>query len=62
MPFITIELLEGRSEEQIKAMVQEVTEAVSKNTNAPKENIHVFVEELKHNRYGVGGTLKSDEN
>ncbi|TDM13303.1 2-hydroxymuconate tautomerase [Macrococcus lamae] len=60
MPFITIELLEGRSEEQIKAMVQEVTEVVSRTTTAPKENIHVFVEELKKDRYAVGGTLKSD--
>jgi 4-oxalocrotonate tautomerase len=62
MPFITIELLEGRSQEQLKSMVQEVTEVISKNTNAPKENIHVFIEELKKDRYAVGGTLKSDEN
>lgn len=61
MPFITIELLEGRSEEQIKAMVDEVTTAVSKNAEAPKENIHVFVKELKKERYAVGGKLKSEQ-
>ncbi|GGB06283.1 4-oxalocrotonate tautomerase [Macrococcus hajekii] len=61
MPFITIELIEGRSEEQLKAMVAEVTEVVSKNTNAPKENIHVFIEELKKERYAVNGKLKSED-
>jgi len=61
MPFITIELVEGRTEEQLKAMVTEVTEVVSKTTNAPKENIHVFIEELKKNRYAVNGKLKSEE-
>lgn len=61
MPFITIELIEGRTEEQLKAMIEEVTEAVSKNAGAPKENIHVFVEELKKDRYAVAGKLKSEQ-
>ncbi|TDL95607.1 4-oxalocrotonate tautomerase [Macrococcus brunensis] len=61
MPFVTIELIEGRTEEQLKAMVTEVTEVVCRTTNAPKENIHVFVEELKKNRYAVNGKLKSEE-
>lgn len=61
MPFVTIELIEGRTEEQLKAMVAEVTEVVSKTTHAPKENIHVFVEELKKERYAVNGKLKSEE-
>lgn len=61
MPFVTIELIEGRTEEQLKAMVAEVTEVVSRTTRAPKENIHVFVEELKKDRYAVNGKLKSEE-
>ena len=61
MPFITIQLLEGRSEEQLKKIVDEVTESVSVNANAPKENIHVFVKELSKDRYAVGGKFKSEE-
>ncbi|RXK19156.1 2-hydroxymuconate tautomerase [Macrococcus sp. DPC7161] len=60
MPFITVELIEGRSEEQLKKIVEEVTEVVSKNANAPKENIHVFIKELKKERYAVAGKLKSE--
>ncbi|MCG7420023.1 4-oxalocrotonate tautomerase [Macrococcus epidermidis] len=60
MPFITVELLEGRSEEQLKKIVEEVTEVVATNANAPKENIHVFIKELKKERYAVAGKLKSE--
>ncbi|EAE6307455.1 4-oxalocrotonate tautomerase [Listeria monocytogenes] len=60
MPFVTIQFLEGRSDDQKKALVSEVTEVVSKNLKAPKENIHVILEEMKNTDYGVGGVRKSD--
>ena len=41
MPFVHVELIEGRTEEQLTNMVKDITEAVSKNAGAPKENIHV---------------------
>ncbi|ALS01579.1 4-oxalocrotonate tautomerase [Enterococcus silesiacus] len=58
MPFIHVELVEGRSEEQLTNMVKEITEVVSKNTGAPKENIHVIVNEMKKGRYAQGGQWK----
>ncbi|CAM2363254.1 4-oxalocrotonate tautomerase [Listeria seeligeri] len=60
MPFVTIQFLEGRSDEQKKALVSEVTDVVSKNLKAPKENIHVILEEMKKTDYAVGGVRKSD--
>lgn len=36
MPFVHIELVEGRSEEALTKMMEEVTEAVHRNTGAPK--------------------------
>ncbi|HHQ0085113.1 TPA: tautomerase family protein, partial [Listeria monocytogenes] len=33
---------------------------VAKNLKAPKENIHVILEEMKKTDYGVGGVRKSD--
>ncbi|EGO5032358.1 2-hydroxymuconate tautomerase [Enterococcus faecalis] len=55
MPFVHVELIEGRTEEQLTNMVKDITEAVSKNAGAPKENIHVIVNELKKDRYAQGG-------
>ncbi|EAD4282206.1 2-hydroxymuconate tautomerase [Listeria monocytogenes] len=60
MPFVTIQFLEGRTDDQKKALVSEVTEVVSKNLKASKENIHVILEEMKKTDYGVGGVRKSD--
>ncbi|EJE1237864.1 4-oxalocrotonate tautomerase [Listeria monocytogenes] len=60
MPFVTIQFLEGRTDDQKKALVSEVTEVVSKNLKAPKENIHVILEEMKKTDYGVGSVRKSD--
>lgn len=61
MPLVHIELIEGRSPEQLKQMVQDVTEAISKNTGAPKEHVHVVLSEMQKNHYAVGSILKSDE-
>ncbi|WP_086311987.1 4-oxalocrotonate tautomerase [Enterococcus sp. 7F3_DIV0205] len=58
MPFIHVELIEGRSEEQLTNMVKEITEVVSRNTGAPQENIHVIVNEMKKDRYAQGGKWK----
>ena len=35
MPFVTVKMLEGRTEEQKKALCEKVTEAVSETTGAP---------------------------
>lgn len=37
MPFVRIDLFEGRTEEQKIALAREVTEVVSRNTNAQKK-------------------------
>ncbi|WP_419790464.1 2-hydroxymuconate tautomerase [Staphylococcus chromogenes] len=60
MPIVTVQLLEGRTDEQLKALVAEVTDAVKKTTHAQRDAISVIVEEMKPQHYGVGGTRKSD--
>lgn len=61
MPIITVQMLEGRTDEQKRALVQEVTEAVSRTINAPKENISIVIEEMKKNHYATAGVLKSEQ-
>jgi len=61
MPYVTVKMLEGRTEEQKKALVEKVTEAVHETAGAPKENIVVFIEEMSKNHYAVGGKRLSDK-
>lgn len=59
MPFVHIELLEGRSPEALDKVVKEVTESIHKNTGAPKEHIHIIINELKKgSQYAQGGEWK----
>lgn len=61
MPIVNVKLLEGRSDEQLKDLVSEVTNAVEKTTGANKEAIQVVIEEMKPSHYGVAGVRKSDK-
>ncbi|WP_268741336.1 2-hydroxymuconate tautomerase [Staphylococcus massiliensis] len=61
MPIVTVQLIEGRTDEQLKAMVSEVTDAVEKTTGANREAIQVVIEEMKKTHYSVGGVRKSDQ-
>ncbi|HAR3398311.1 TPA: 2-hydroxymuconate tautomerase family protein [Staphylococcus aureus] len=57
MPIVNVKLLEGRSDEQLKNLVSEV----EKTTGANRQAIHVVIEEMKPNHYGVAGVRKSDQ-
>ena len=61
MPIVNVKLLEGRSDEQLKALVEEVTNAVEKTTNADRDAIQVIIEEMKKSHYAVGGVRKSEQ-
>jgi 4-oxalocrotonate tautomerase len=60
MPYITVKMLKGRTEDQKKALVEKVTTAVSETTGAPEEKIVVFIEEMNKGDYAVGGKRLSD--
>ncbi len=45
MPIVNVKLLEGRSDEQLKNLVSEVTDAVEKTTGANRQAIKNFLDE-----------------
>ena len=61
MPYVTVKMLEGRTEDQKRALVEKVTEAVSQTTGAPVENVVVFIEDMTKSDYGTKGKLFSDQ-
>ncbi|UXS28359.1 4-oxalocrotonate tautomerase [Staphylococcus delphini] len=61
MPIVTVQLLEGRSDEQLKNLVKEVTDAVESTTHADRSAISVVIQEMKKEHYGVSGVRKSDQ-
>ena len=60
MPIVTIKMLEGRSDDQKKALVEKVTSAVVETTGATVEAVSIVIEEMKKTNYAVAGVRKSD--
>ena len=61
MPYVTVKMIEGRTEDQKRALCEKVTEAVAETTGAPAENVVVFIEEMSKNHYAVAGKRLSDQ-
>ncbi|GGM32892.1 2-hydroxymuconate tautomerase [Paraliobacillus quinghaiensis] len=61
MPYVTVKMLEGRTDEQKKALVEKVTDAVVETTGASKEKVVVFIEDMTKDHYAVGGKRLSDQ-
>lgn len=55
MPYVTVKMLEGRSDEQKQALIEKVTDAVVETTGASKDKVVVFIEDMPKNHYAVGG-------
>lgn len=60
MPIVTVQLLEGRTHEQKKAMVEKVTEAIVETTNAPAEKVMIIIEDMPRDHFATAGVLASE--
>ena len=60
MPFAQIYLLEGRSEEQKRAVIEEVTAALTHALGAPKENVRVWIHDMPKTNWGIAGVTAKD--
>jgi 4-oxalocrotonate tautomerase len=60
MPYVTIDLREGRTIEQKRALVQAVTEAVVRAVNAKPEAVHVIIHDGPSSNFASGGVLLAD--
>ncbi|PAC66896.1 4-oxalocrotonate tautomerase, partial [Enterobacter cloacae] len=54
------QMLEGRTDEQKRALVEKVTDAVVETTGAGAEKVSVIIEEMKKEHYAVAGKRMSD--
>ncbi|GAF12750.1 4-oxalocrotonate tautomerase [Bacillus sp. JCM 19045] len=61
MPIVTIQLLEGRTDEQKKALVEKMTAAVSETIDAPPERVSIIINEMKPTNFAQAGIRTSDK-
>lgn len=60
MPIVQIDLLEGRTLEQKRAMVAKVTAAVVETANCAPELVTIIIREMPTTNLGKAGKLRSD--
>ncbi len=60
MPTVVVRAFEGRTVEQKKGLVKDITDAVSKNFKVKPEVVNVWIEEFKTENYSEGGKLAID--
>jgi 4-oxalocrotonate tautomerase len=55
MPFITVQIIEGRSVEQKHALIKEISEAAIRVLDADPDNVRIVINEVTSDDWGVGG-------
>ena len=55
MPIVTINLLEGRSTEQKKELIKNVSTAINETIGAPMDSIRVIINEMPYENFGIAG-------
>ncbi|MCL5266386.1 MAG: 2-hydroxymuconate tautomerase family protein [Chloroflexi bacterium] len=61
MPFVRIDMFEGRTKEQKAALARAVTAAVQETLGAPPEHIYVVINELPPENVAIGGVPRSKD-
>jgi 4-oxalocrotonate tautomerase len=60
MPFAQIYMMEGRSEDQKRAVIEKVTQALHEAVGAPKETIRVWIHDVPKHNWGIAGVSAKD--
>ncbi len=61
MPFVTIKMVEGRNQQQRDTIVRAVTQAIHEQTQIPKPDIWVVVEDVKASDWYTGATTVAEQ-
>ena len=60
MPLAHIYIMEGRTVEQKRAVIEKVTQALHEALSAPKENVRVWIHDVPKTNWGIAGVSAKD--
>ena len=61
MPIIRVEMFPGRTTDQKRAMVRELTDSFIRTAGGNPQGVHVVITEVDPGDWGSGGVLASDK-
>jgi len=60
MPLVQVHLAAGRTDDQKRALLEAVTEAVRTSIGVPVESVRVWINEMQPTEFMAGGVLLAD--
>ena len=60
MPYVNIQITEGATREQRKALVKDVTDALVRILGKKPEHTHVVIQQIADDHWGFAGQLTDD--
>lgn len=60
MPIVQVEIIKGRTVEQKRQMVKDVTDAITKSLACPPEAVSIIIREMAKEDYAQAGKLSCD--
>jgi 4-oxalocrotonate tautomerase len=61
MPTLRVELMEGRTQEQKKALVKALTQAVVDTLGSKPESVDILLYDIKKSDWATGGVVWSEK-
>jgi len=61
MPIIVVNLKEGRTLDQKRAMVEGITKVMTETVNVPKTSVRIIINEMQNEHFAIAGTLVCDD-
>jgi 4-oxalocrotonate tautomerase len=61
MPFVTIDIWEGRTVEQKRKLAMAVTSAVAETIGCPEEAVEIVIRDVPKINWSTGGKLACDK-
>lgn len=60
MPIVMVNIKQGRTLDQKRAMVTKVTEALCETMSVPKTSVRIIINEMADEHFAIAGTLVCD--
>lgn len=61
MPIVIVNIKEGRTVEQKRALVAKMTDVLCETVNVKPSSVRIIINDMKNENFAIGGTLIYDD-
>ena len=61
MPIVVVNIKEGRTVEQKRAMVERMTQVICDTMEVEPDAVRIIINDMKNENFAIGGTLVCDD-